>query len=385
MSSQSRRPLEVSLALGVFSIAVSEFASMSVLPNFTSSFGVSVPDGGRAISAYALGVVVGAPLLAMIGAVLPRRQFLVAMIGLFALGNVASALAPTFESFVVMRFICGLPHGAYFGVACLFAAELVSLGERGRATARIMFGFTVGTIIGVPLVSVLSRSVDWRWAFALAGSFAAATAFAVWFIAPRTERQEGADWRRELGALKSRQVWLTLGIGAIGQGGMFCIFTYLASALDAAHATSLVLPAALMAFGIGMAIGVMSIGWFADRYGTMKSIFVCLSWAVCSTSVYALMVGNVSGMIFAVALVGAGGGLAAAVQTRLMDVAGESQVMAAALNHAAFNVANAIGPLAGGAALRAGFGWSATGWVGACLAATAAARHAGSSSRRPCC
>lgn len=364
----SRRPLEVSLALGVFSIAVSEFASMSVLPNFTSTFGVSVPDGGRAISAYALGVVVGAPLLAMIGAVLPRREFLVAMIGLFALGNIASALAPTFDTFVVIRFICGLPHGAYFGVACLFAAELVPLGERARATARIMLGFTVGTIIGVPLIGYLGHSVDWRWAYVLAGSLAALTTLAVWFIAPKTPRDASADWRRELGALRSRSVWLTLGIGAIGQGGMFCIFTYLASALDSAHAPELALPAALMAFGIGMAIGVVSIGSFADRYGTMKAIFVCLSWAIFATSVYALMVGNVSGMIFAVALVGAGGGLAAAVQTRLMDVAGESQVMAAALNHAAFNVANAIGPLAGGAALRAGFGWSATGWVGACLA-----------------
>lgn len=355
---------------------------MSVLPQFTSGFGVSVPDGGRAISAYALGVVVGAPVLAMLGAMLPRRQFLVAMIGLFAAGNFASALAPTFDTFVVMRFVCGLPHGAYFGVACLFAASLVPPGERARATARIMLGFTVGTIIGVPLISTLARSVDWRWAITLAATLATLAAFAVWFIAPRTAREAGADWRGEVRALRSRQVWLTLGIGAIGQGGIFSIFTYLASALDAAHADAFALPTALVVFGLGMAAGVVSTGSFADRFGTMKAIFACLSWALFATSVYALVMGHVSGMLFAVALVGAGGGLATAVQTRLMDVAGDSQVMAAAMNHAAFNVANAIGPLAGGAALRAGFGWSATGWVGAglalaglCVAAAASFDH----------
>lgn len=364
----SRRVLEGVLALGVFAVAVSEFASMSLLPKFTTTYGVNVPDGGRAISAYAFGVVVGAPVLAMFGAVMPRRQFLVAMIALFSLGNFASALAPNFESFVVVRFVCGLPHGAYFGVACLFAASLVPMGERARATARIMLGFTVGTILGVPLVSVLARSVDWRWAFVLAGSLAAITALGVWFLGPKTKREVGADWRRELGALKSRQVWLTLAIGAIGQGGMFSIFTYLASALDDAHASSTALPTALVVFGVGMAIGVVSNGWLADRHGPMKAIFVCLLWAMFATSVYALSICDVSFMLIAVGLVGASGGLATSVQTRLMDVAGDSQVMAAALNHAAFNVANAIGPLAGGAALKAGFGWSATGWVGAALA-----------------
>lgn len=363
------RVLEASLALGAFAIAVTEFASMSLLPQFTTALGVSVPTGGRAVSAYALGVVVGAPVLAVVGARWPRRQFLVAMMALFAAANVGSAAAPSFAAFVLLRFLSGVPHGAYFGVACLLAASLVPPTERARATARVMLGFTVGTIVGVPLISVLGRTASWRWAFVLVGLFAMVTAALVWSFAPRAQAEASANWRREVGALGRRQVWLTLGIGAIGQGGLFSIFSYLSSALDhAAHAGPAALPLALSLFGIGMGLGVITTGSLADRLGAMNAIGLCLGWAILAMCLYALSMGHTAAMLVAVTLVGCSTGLATAVQTRLMDVAGDAQVMAAALNHAAFNVANAIGPAAGGAALAAGLGWAATGWVGAALA-----------------
>lgn len=367
--SVKNRLLELSLALGVFSIATSEFAAMSLLPQFTTAYGVSVPVGGRAVSAYAIGVVVGAPVLAILGAMLPRRSFLVAMIGLFAAANLGSAFAPSFDAFVLMRFLCGLPHGAYFGVACLVAATMAPPHARAQATARVMLGFTSGTIVGVPLVNVFGRSIGWHWAFLFAGILAAAAALAIWVIAPRERPSSAsADWRRELGALRSRQVWLMLGVGAIGQGGLFSVFSYLASALESTQAPPGALSTALVLFGIGMAGGVVVNGRLSDRFGAMKAILWCLLWAVFAMSIYALAVGNVMAMLIGVLLVGCSTGLATSVQTRLMDVAGESQVMAAALNHAAFNVANAIGPIAGGLALSAGFGWSSTGWVGAGLA-----------------
>lgn len=321
---------------------------MSLLPQFTRELGVSVPAGGQAITAYALGVVVGAPLLAVLGATLPRRNFLVWLMGFYALANLASAWAPSFGWLVVFRFVSGLPHGAYFGVACVLAASLVPTNRRAGAVARVMLGLTVATIVGVPFANAIGRSVGWRWALVLVAGLAAMTALAVRLTAPRTPPEPGASWRRELGALRRRQVWLTLAIGAIGQGGLFSVYTYVASTLtEATHAPESV-P-------------------MADR-ALMPSIAYCLLWSMAAMSLYALAVPHVWSILPAIFLVGCGGGLVAPVQTRLMDVAGDAQTMAAALNHSAFNVANAIGPAAGGLAIAAGWGWASTGWVGTTLA-----------------
>ena len=356
------------LALGGFVIGTVEFASMSLLPQFTAELGVSVPAGGQAISAYALGVVVGAPLLAMLGASTSKRALLALLMAAYAVGNWASACAPSFGWFVLFRFLTGLPHGTYFGVACVLAASLVPANKRAQATARVMLGLTVATIVGVPLATTLGRSVGWRWAFGLVAGLAALTSASVLLVAPRTPADAGAGWRRELGALTRRQVWLTLAIGAIGQGGLFSIYAYLASTLSQGmHAPAAVLPTALALFGVGLTVGLMICGWLADR-ALMPAIAGSLLWSMLAMSVYAASVGNVTAILAAVFLVGCGGGLVAPVQTRLMDVAGDAQTMAAALNHSAFNVANAIGPALGGVALSAGLGWSATGWVGVALA-----------------
>ncbi|RYG86083.1 MFS transporter, partial [bacterium] len=213
--------LQFALALGGFSIGTVEFASMSLLPQFTSELAVSVPVGGQAITAYALGVVIGAPVLAMLGASVPRRTLLVALMAFYALANLASARAPSFGWFVALRFLAGLPHGAYFGVACVLAASLAPPNRRARAVARVMLGLTVATIVGVPFANVVGRAVGWRWAFVIVAVLSAATALAVASTAPRDAVEAGSGWRRELGALTRRQVWLTLAIGAIGQGGLF--------------------------------------------------------------------------------------------------------------------------------------------------------------------
>jgi DHA1 family inner membrane transport protein len=356
------------LSLGGFVIGTVEFASMSLLPQFADELGVSVPAGGQAISAYALGVVVGAPLLAMLGASASKRALLATLMAAYALGNLASAGATSFGWFVLFRFLTGLPHGTYFGVACVLAASLAPANRRAQATARVMLGLTVATIVGVPLATTLGRSVGWRWAFGLVAGLAALTSLAVLAVAPRTPADVGAGWRRELGALTRRQVWLTLAIGAIGQGGLFAIYAYLASTLaQGMHASLAVLPTALALFGMGLTVGLMVCGWLADR-ALMPAVACSLLWNMLAMSLYAFSVGNVTAMLVAVFLVGCGGGLVAPIQTRLMDVAGDAQTMAAALNHSAFNVANAIGPALGGLALAAGWGWSATGWVGVFLA-----------------
>ncbi|HEX5660069.1 MAG TPA: MFS transporter [Polyangiales bacterium] len=361
--------VQAALSLGGFAIGTVEFASMSLLPQFSRDLQVEVPIGGQAITAYALGVVIGAPAFAVLGARIPRRAFLSGLMALYALGNLVSAWAPSFAWLLVARFVSGLPHGTYFGVAGLLAASLVPVNKRAQAVARVLLGLTIATIIGVPLANVIGRAVGWRWAFILVAVLAAATAVSVLLTAPRDPTPEGASWRRELGALRRRQVWLTLAVGAIGQGGLFSVYTYLASTLTLqAHASSELLPFAFGLFGVGMTISLMTAGYFADR-SIMRTAAACLLWSMGAMSVYALSVDHVWSILPATFLVGCGCGLVAPIQTRLMDVAGDAQTMAAALNHSAFNVANAIGPAAGGLALAAGLGWSSTGWVGVGLAA----------------
>lgn len=356
------------LALGGFAIGTAEFASMSLLPYFAASLGVDAPTAGHAISAYALGVVVGAPVIAVGAARLPRRIILVALMAVFTIGNLLSALSPSFGWMLVFRFLTGLPHGAYFGVAALVAASVSPPERRAQSVAMVMIGLTVATIIGVPMANVVGQWIGWRWGFVIVAVLAAMTAVAVYVFAPRAPADAGASPLRELGALKRGRVWLTLGIGAIGFGGMFCVYTYLASTMaEVTHASPAALPVVLAVFGAGMTVGTLVCAWAADR-AQMPAIGGVLLWSAAALALYPAATGSLWTLMPVVFLIGCGGGLGAVLQTRLMDVAGDAQTLAAAMNHSAFNFANALGPWLGGLAIAAGHGWASTGYVGAALA-----------------
>jgi DHA1 family inner membrane transport protein len=355
------------LALGGFAIGTTEFASMSLLPDFAASLGVDAPTAGHAISAYALGVVVGAPVIAVLAARLPRRIILVALMAVFAVGNLLSALAPTFGWMLAFRFFSGLPHGAYFGVAALVAASVSPPERRAQSVAMVMIGLTVATIVGVPMANVVGQWIGWRWGFVIVAVLAAMTATAVYIFAPRAPADAGASPLRELGALGRGRVWLTLGIGAIGFGGMFCVYTYLASTMREVTHASAALPMMLAVFGAGMTVGTLACAWAADR-AQIPAIGGVLLWSAGALALYPMATGSLWTLIPVVFLIGCGGGLGAVLQTRLMDVAGDAQTLAAALNHSAFNFANALGPWLGGLAIAAGYGWASTGYVGAALA-----------------
>ncbi len=357
----------LALGMGGFAIGTTEFAAMSVLPDFARSLGVDEPTAGHVISAYAAGVVAGAPVLAVLGARAPRWVLLMVLMGLFAIGNGLSALAPTFESMLIFRFLSGVPHGAYFGVAALMAASLVPLRMRTRAVSMVLFGLTVATVIGVPLGNAVSHAFGWRWTFAIVAALAALTVGLVALFAPRDAGDPNASPLRELGALKRRQVWLTLGIGAIGFGGMFAVYAYLASVLREVTGVGIgVLPWVFGVFGLGMLVGNLLGAWAADRFG-MKAAGALLLWSAIALAFYPVAATQLWSILVIVSLIGAGGGLGSILQTRLMDVAGDAQTLAAALNHSAFNTANAIGPLLGGLAITAGFGWTSTAIVGVAL------------------
>lgn len=357
------------LALGGFGIGTTEFATMGVLPAVTGDLGATIPQGGHLVSAYALGVVVGAPLLAVLGARLPRKLLLLVLMLAFTVGNALSALAPSFETLVLARFASGLPHGAYFGIAAIVATSLVPPGRRARAVARVMLGLTVANIVGVPLATVLGQQLGWRstyWAVAVIGIL---TLVAVSRYVPTLAARPGAGPRRELGALRSLQVWLTLLIGAIGFGGFFAVYSYITPTLtEVSGFAEAGVPVALALFGLGMTLGTEVGGRLADR-SVVSTIALGLSATTVVLLAFSVTAHSVVPAAVTVFLIGASGSLCLpALQTRLIDVAGDAQGLAAAGNHAALNVANAIGASLGGLVIAAGLGYTAPAVVGALLA-----------------
>ncbi|MGH8782011.1 MFS transporter [Paraburkholderia sp.] len=356
------------LAVGGFAIGTTEFATMSILPLFAQGLGIDAPTAGHVISAYALGVVVGAPALAVLGARVDRRQLLILLMGLFVIGNGLSALAPNYQWMLVFRFISGLPHGAYFGVAALVATSLVPENRRTVAVGRMFLGLTFATIVGVPLANWLGHAIGWRWSFGFAALLGVLTMTCVRFFAPSTPVAKDASPLRELGALARPQVWLTLGIGAIGFGGLFAVYTYLADILASVTHVSVASTALILSvFGVGLTAGNLIIPVFADR-ALMRTAGWLLVWSAVTLLVFPFAAHNVWALTIDVFLIGIGGALGTVLQTRLMDVAEDAQSLAAALNHSAFNTANALGPFLGGLAIAGGYGWTSPGWVGALLA-----------------
>ncbi len=358
----------IALAMGGFAIGTTEFATMSLLPDFAASLRIDAPTAGHVISAYALGVVVGAPVIAVLSARVARRTMLMVLMAMFALGNALSALAPTYGWMLAFRFLSGLPHGAYFGIASLVAASLVPAARRTQALGQVFLGLTTATIVGVPLANLLGQTIGWRWSFCVVAVLGLIAMTLVALFAPGDRAEAHASPLRELAALKRVQVWLTLAIGAVGFGGLFAVYTYLASTLGAVTLVSAAyLPLVLCAFGIGLTAGNLIVPRFADR-APMPTAGGLLVWSAVMLAVYPFAARNIWLLTLDVFLIACGAALATVLQGRLMDVSGDSQGLPAALNHSAFNTANALGPWLGGMAIAAGFGWTSTGWVGTLLA-----------------
>ena len=359
----------VALAMGGFAIGTTEFVSMGLLPQLASGVGVSIPTAGHVISAYAVGVVVGAPLIAVFGARLPRRELLIGLMAVFLVGNAASALATDFTTLTLARFFAGVPHGAYFGVASLVAADLVTPERRGRAVSRVMLGLAVSNVAGVPAATWLGQQAGWRSAYWLVTGLAALTAVLVLWLVPHVAANREATGRNELSAFKDPQVLLTLLAGAIGFGGMFAMYTYIAPTVtDVAGLSEGRVPLYLLAFGIGMVLGTPLGGRLAD-WSIFRSLLVS-SVAMALTLILFTWTSQffVAGLLTVFTLSMVSSVLVVNLQMRLMQVAGSAQTIGAAMNHASLNIANALGAWLGGLVVAAGFGYTSPSWVGAGLA-----------------
>ncbi|HWK13612.1 MAG TPA: MFS transporter [Rhizobiaceae bacterium] len=358
----------LALAMGGFAIGTTEFAAMSLLPYFAEGLGVNEPAAAHAISAYALGVVIGSPIIALLGARWPRRNMLIGLMALFGIGNVLSALAPSYGWLLLFRFMSGVPHGAYFGVAALLAASLVARERRASAVASVMLGLTVAMIGGVALATWLGQTVGWRWGFALPGLLALITMGMIASFAPADAGNPLASPLRELAGLRNRQVWLTLATGVVGFGGFFAVYSFTASTLLSVTQVSPWLVGIIIPiFGIGATFGTIAAGRAANRaLMATPAIFMLGSAAV--MVIFPFAAGNAFAIGLVILAVGFFGGFPAVLQTRLMDVSPGAQTLVASLHHSAFNAANALGPGLAGMAVTMGYGFPAAGFVGSVLA-----------------
>jgi DHA1 family inner membrane transport protein len=373
----------LALSMGGFTIGTTEFVTMGLIREIASGVDVSIPNAGHLISAYAVGVVVGAPVLAYFGARWPRRALLVALLAAYGVFNALSAVAGSFGMLLVARFLDGLPHGAYFGVASLVAANLAPEGRKGRAVAMVMIGLSVANVVGVPGATWMGQHLGWRSAFWAVAGLSVLTVLMVLAFVPSCPGDPEATGRRELRAFTHLQVWLTLLAGAIGFGGMFAVFSYIAPTVtEVGGLGDGSVPLFLLFFGLGMVVGTFVAGELAD-WSILRSLLgSALGMSAILVAFWALAPHGYALLPVAFAVTFTGSVLVVNLQLRLMDVAGEAQTLGAAMNHASLNVANALGAWLGGVVIAAGHGYRAPALVGAGLSlagfaviALAAAHH----------
>ncbi|TDD83197.1 MFS transporter [Actinomadura rubrisoli] len=376
----------LALAIGAFSIGTTEFVIVGLLPNVADDLSVSIPSAGMLVTGYALGVVVGAPLMTLAGARLPRKTMLIALMGLFIMGNLVCAVAPTYGILLAGRLITSLCHGAFFGIGSVVAANLVSPGRKASAVALMFIGLTVANVLGVPLGTLLGQHFGWRSTFWAVAALGAVGMLSVAALVPHQRRDAEADLRGELAVFRYPQVWLALAMTTLGFAGVFASFTYLAPMMTELAGYS---PGAvswlLVLFGVGLTVGNVVGGRAADRalmptlYGVLGSLALVLGAFVFTAHSRAAAAATI-GVFGAV-----GFATVPPLQMRVIKKARGAPALAAAANIAAFNLGNAMGASLSGAAIDHGLGYTAPNWIGAGLAATglAVALVSGALDRRP--
>lgn len=354
-----------SLALGSFCIGTSEFASMGILQLFSASLHIDIPTATHAITAYAFGVVFGAPVVTLATARLNRRTLLLCLMGIFIVGNALSALSTNLAVFTLTRFVSGIPQGAYFGAGAVVASRFVGAGQGGRAFAFVMMGLTIATIVGSPLATFLGQTVGWRNTYFAVAALAVLALVALRQWIPRTDALGGTSVASELSALGKRRVWTTMSVAALGVASIFAVYTFIGPFVtDVAHLQPAVIPIALSLFGVGMTTGNLIGGRLADLFparglviGFGSALLVLAGLATCGSNAWALLVG----------LFGVGTTMMVAIptiQVTLTRFAPEAPTLVGAMNLASLNVANAIGAWAGGVAVASGYGLLSPAWAG---------------------
>ncbi|WP_038211094.1 MFS transporter [Xenophilus azovorans] len=358
----------LALALGSFAIGTSEFASMGILQLFAEALRIDVPVATNAITAYALGVVVGAPVITLAAARLNRRALLLGLMALFVAGNLLSSMAAGIASLAAARFVSGLAQGSYFGAGAVVATHIVGAARAGKAFSLVVSGLTVAMIVGSPLATFLRQHLGWRNTYLAVAGLGALALAALWAWTPRSEALRGSPVRQELAALAQPRVWTMMAVAALAVSSIFAVYTFIGPFVtDAALLPPAQVPVALALFGIGMSTGNIVGGRLADRY-RHRGLVVGFGLALAVLAVLGL--GGSDRWILMPSLFGVGLTTMTAIptiQVRLTKLAPSAPTLMGAMNMAALNVANAIGAWAGGAAIGSGLGLLSTVWAGFAL------------------
>jgi MFS transporter, DHA1 family, inner membrane transport protein len=359
----------LALAVGAFGIGTTEFAPMGLLPVIAHGVGVSIPTAGLLVSAYAVGVMLGAPLMTLAFGRMRIRTALIALMGIFTIGNLLSAVAPGYWSLLVARIITSLNHGAFFGLGAILAAQIVPRERRASAVATMFMGLTIANVGGVPAATWVGRAIGWRMAFAGTAGLGVLTMVSLALALPGGDAGEMPDIRRELGVLTRPAVLSALGTTVLGAGAMFTLYTYISPVLE--HLTGAppaFVTAMLVLIGVGFTIGNWLGGKLADR-SLDGSLMIFLGGLVLVMLVFPLVAGSQAGAAIVLLLWGiATFAIVPPVQMRVMQAAHEAPGLASSVNIGAFNLGNALGAAAGGAVLSSGLGYGAVPVIGAALA-----------------
>ncbi|MER5274292.1 MFS transporter [Streptomyces sp. NPDC002809] len=362
----------LALAIGAFGIGTTEFVIMGLLPEVAADFQVSIPTAGFLVTGYALGVVIGAPLMTLLGTRVSRKRMLMILMALFVIGNVVSATAPVFGVMLAGRVIASLAHGAFFGIGSVVAADLVAPHKKAGAIAMMFTGLTVANVVGVPLGTYIGQSAGWRSTFFVVAALGVIGLLGVARLVPDQPRPEGVRLRHELAAFRNVQVLLAMAMTVLGFGGVFAAITYITPMMTeiAGYSASSV-TWLLVLFGLGMVGGNLLGGRFADRR-LMPLLYVSLGGLAVVLSLFTLTAHNQIAAAVTIFLIG-GLGFATVppLQKRVLDQAAGAPTLASAVNIGAFNLGNALSAWLGGIVIAAGLGYTAPNWVGAVLAASA--------------
>ncbi|MGW4976635.1 MFS transporter [Streptomyces mirabilis] len=360
----------LALAVGAFGIGTTEFVMMGLLPDVADDLHISIPSAGHLVSAYALGVVIGAPLLAAATARMSRRKVLIALMGLFVAGNALSAFAPDYHWLLAARFVSGLPHGAFFGVGAVVATNLVAPERKARSVSLMFLGLTVANIAGVPVATFIGQHFGWRATFLGVSAIGLAAIASLAFLIPRDHTHgPTGGLRGELAALRSLPVWLALGTTVAGFGALFSAYSYITPMLtDSAGYSDSSVTLLLALFGVGATVGNLVGGRLAD-HSLRGTLFGGLASLVTVLALFPVLMSAQWSAAVAVTLLGAAAFITGSpLQLMVMEKASAAPSLASSANQAAFNLANAGGAWIGGIALAAGFGTTSPALAGALLA-----------------
>ncbi|WP_406270581.1 MFS transporter [Nocardia sp. NBC_00881] len=358
----------LALTLGAFGIGTTEFVVVGLLPDIADTYTVSIPTAGLLVTGYALGVVVGAPLMTGLGTRVSRKRMLLGMLALLVVGNVLSALAPTFETMLTGRVVASLAHGAFFGIGAVVAGNVVRPDRRAGAIAIMFTGLTVATVVGVPLGTLLGQHFGWRLTFLFVALVGLIGLIGVGVLVPEQVTPREARLRNELAVFRNPQVLLAMAMTVLGFGGVFAAITYLAPMMTevTGYADSSV-TWLLVLFGLGFFAGNLIGGKFADRH-LMPMLYLTLGGLAIVLALFTVTAHNKIAAAITVVVIGAlGFATVPPLQKRVLDQAAGAPTLASAVNIGAFNLGNALSAWLGGLVITAGFGYTAPNWVGVAL------------------